>query len=173
MVCEYSLWYNTAENSDMIPQLVTKTQQITEEILGRMGIPAEVMVEVGEDEVLKVNISALPDNDEGLGILIGYRGSTLRSLQLVLGLIINKGREDWTPVVVDVGDYKKNHEETLRSLARRTMEKARFLKEPVSLSPMNAYDRRIIHLEVAEVEDMISESVGEEPRRRVVVRPKE
>lgn len=154
----------------MDTQTITAIQKLTAELLNQLEVPAESVVEMDESEVIKINI--LPQNpEESLGILIGFHGETLKSLQSILALMINKDREDWYKIAVDVGEYRLRHEENLRALARRTAEKALFLKEPVALSPMSAYDRRIIHLQITETKGVTSESMDEGRERRVIVKP--
>ncbi|MBU0709002.1 KH domain-containing protein [Patescibacteria group bacterium] len=155
----------------MDTQLVAEAQQTAQELLGLLGIPVDVVVEIDQDEVIRINLSS--KDQENIGILIGYHGATLHSLQLILALVINRGRDDWFRVQVDIDGYRKKREDALTSLARRTMEKAKFLGEEIALPPMNSFDRRIVHLAVSETDGVVSESVGEEPRRRVVIKPGE
>ncbi|MBM4401656.1 MAG: KH domain-containing protein [Candidatus Cloacimonetes bacterium] len=154
----------------MDTQTVTDIQKITADLLSHLEVAAEPVVEVDESEVIKINIT--PEQpEEGLGFLIGYHGETLKSLQAILALMINREREEWFRIAVDVDGYRLRHEESLRSLARRTAEKTLFLKEPVELSPMSASDRRIIHLQIAQLKGVMSESTGEGWERRVIVKP--
>lgn len=146
-------------------------QKQAEEVLVQLGVDAKVVSEVDASQVVKIEI--LPQReDESLGILIGYRGETLRALQLILSFMINKGREEWLPVFVDVDGYRVRHEEKLKLLAQRLAEKAFYLNEPIPLDPMPAADRRIIHLTLSEDEKVESESVGEGWERYVVIKPK-
>lgn len=154
----------------MDTQIITDIQRMTEDLLSYLEVAAEPMVEMDESEVIKINIA--PENpEEGLGVLIGYHGETLKSLQAILALMINKEKEEWFRIAVDVDGYRMRHEENLRALARRTAEKVLFLKEPVELSSMSAYDRRLIHLQIAEINGVMSESTGEGWERRVIVKP--
>ncbi|MBU1110023.1 KH domain-containing protein [Patescibacteria group bacterium] len=163
-------------------QLITKVQQLTEELLDKLGVSADIVVEMEEEQTVNINITSKPESKredidgeaapDNMGILIGYHGFTLRALQLILALMISREREEWLRVLIDIDGYRERREASIRALAKRTMDKARFLKEEVALPSMNAYDRRLVHMAVAEVEDMDTESVGEELRRRVVIRPK-
>lgn len=154
----------------MDTQTITQIQKITEDLLNYLKAQAVSTVEVDESEIIKVNIYP-KDVQEGAGILIGFHGETLRALQLVVSMMVNKGRESWLKIEVDVDSYRKNHIESVRSLARRTAEKVSFLQEPVALSPMPAVDRRVVHLAIGEIEGVESESVGEGRDRKVVVKP--
>src|SRR5690606_30005775 len=80
-----------------------------------------------------------------MGILIGKRGNTLDSIQYLLSLAVNKNREDYIKVIIDSEGYRAKREETLKKLANKMAEKAKFSKRPVKLEPMNPYERRIIH----------------------------
>ncbi len=158
----------------MNTQFLEEVENLTKELLALLKVEAPVVVEIGVEGVVEINIGQESEAGEGeLGLLIGYRGTTLRSLQTILSLIVNRQRERWVKLLVDIGGYRKHHIEALQALARRSAEKARFLKEEVMLPPMNSFDRRIIHLTIAEMPDMISESAGEEPRRRVIIRPRQ
>lgn len=154
----------------MDTRTLTQIQQKTEDLLKQLEIDAKVLVEVDQSEVVKVNISPKNPNDS-LGALIGFRGDTLRSLQLILSLIINKGQEERIRVLVDVDGYRLEREESLKDLTRKTIEKVRHLHEPISLPPMSSYERRIVHLEVANLDGVVTESMGEDRERRVVIKP--
>ena len=109
--------------------------------------------------------------DSDRGMLIGYHGETLRSLQLLLGMLVNKNREEWVPVTVDIDNYRYRREEQLRALAQRIAEKVLYLKEPIALSPMNSADRRTVHMVIADMDSVESESSGSGNQRKVVIKP--
>lgn len=156
--------------NSMDTQTIQEIQRITQEFLSKLGIEANSVVELGESEIVQIKVSP-KNSEESLGILIGYHGETLNAIQTILSLIANRGREKWIRILVDVDDYRVKHSENLKALVLRTVEKARFLKEPVALLPMSAFDRRIVHLVVSEFEDMESASMGEDPERRVIIKP--
>jgi spoIIIJ-associated protein len=155
----------------MDTKLIAQLQQLTEDILNLMNVPAEVVVETGQGETVRVGITVQENNKDKVGLLIGHHGATLYSLQSILSLVINQGQEEWIRLSVDVNDYREQRDGAIRAFAKRSAEKARFLEEEVTLPPMNAFERRIVHMEISEMEDMESESIGEPPRRRVVIRP--
>lgn len=154
----------------MDAQTITLTQQKTEKLLELLGIAASVEVEVGQDETIKVSIK--DQDDVSLGVLIGYRGQTLHSLQKILGLMVNQGRETPIRVELDIGGYQAARVERLKELVLKTIEKVRSSNQPVELMPMSASDRRVVHLEVGRHADLESASVDEGWARRVVIRPK-
>jgi len=142
-------------------------KQQAEELLKALDLSyASVGVREAEEKAFRVEIEG-----ENLGILIGFHGENLASFQIVLGLLLAKKLGEWVRVVVDVGGYRTEREEHLRELATRTAERARFLDSPITLSPMPAHERRMVHMAVAEIPGVASESVGEGWERRVVIKP--
>lgn len=155
----------------MDPQTITEIQHLTQELLNKLGFSPEIVVEVDESAVVQVNLKYDAHDEEERGVLIGYHGETLRSLQLILGMIVNKNRDEWVPVMVDIDGYRQRREEQLVALAQRVAEKVLYLKEPIALSPMSAADRRIVHLTLQDIEGVESESSGSGYQRKVVVKP--
>lgn len=102
-------------------------------------------------------------------VLIGYRGETLYSLQTIISAIANKNFEEKILVIVDIEGYKEKREETLKNLALKIEQIVKRTKKPVNLEPMPAYERRIIHSTLQDSRFVKTESIGEEPRRRVVI----
>lgn len=145
--------------------------QFTKTLLKNMEIDAEVRTEVSESGEYLINIEG-----EEAGILIGHHGETLDALQYLCNLAANKKENEdddreYTRVTVDISGYRAKREETLRSLARRTAEKALRYKRSVSLEPMPSHERRIIHSEVQKIEGVTTNSIGSENNRRVVIIP--
>ena len=126
-----------------------------------------VAVDVKYDEDNK-NLDVDLSGDE-MGILIGKRGQTLDSIQYLLSLVVNKESEEYIRVKVDTEDYRKRRKETLENLAKNIAYKVKRTKRPVSLEPMNPYERRIIHSALQNDKYVSTKSEGEEPFRRVVV----
>jgi spoIIIJ-associated protein len=120
-----------------------------------------------EDDIMKIEINNISSSD--MGILIGKRGNTLDSIQYLLSLAINKDRENYLKVLLDAEGYRAKREETLKRLAKKMAEKAKYSKRPVKLEPMNPYERRIIHSALQEFDGVSTYSEGNEPYRRVVI----
>lgn len=139
---------------------------LTKELLEKLGVEAKVGVEP-DPSVVKVKITG-----EELGLLIGYRGENLESLQLLLGIAINNklDLDSRVPVLVDVGDWRAQREESLRSLVAKEIKNISGDKTSVELSPMPPAQRRITHLLVEDYKELTSESIGEEPNRRVIIK---
>ncbi len=116
------------------------------------------------DNYMNIDLSG----DE-MGVLIGKRGQTLDSLQYLVSLVVNKDSENYIRVKVDTENYRQRRKETLENLAKNIAYKVKRTKRPVSLEPMNPYERRIIHSALQGDKYVTTHSEGEEPFRRVVV----
>jgi spoIIIJ-associated protein len=116
---------------------------------------------------------ALNINGNDLGILIGRRGQTLSCLQYVLRLVVGHQTKNWTPIVVDVEAYKQRRYQALQVLARNMAEQVKAKGTPFTLEPMPAYERRIIHLTLANNPDVVTQSIGEGESRKIVILPKD
>jgi spoIIIJ-associated protein len=135
-------------------------------VLAHMGMGA-TLIEVREREPLTLNVRSA--GDENLSVLIGRRGDTLASLQLIVSLIVSKQTGQRERVIVDAEGYRERREENLRSLAQRVAQQVRRSRAAVALEAMPPNERRIIHMELAEEEDLSTESSGEGEQRRVVI----
>lgn len=127
----------------------------------------DVVVSAKYDDIekeLQVDLSGVD-----MGILIGKRGQTLDSLQYLVSLVVNKGREDYIRVKVDTENYRQRRKETLENLAKNIAYKVKRTKKSVSLEPMNPYERRIIHSALQNDKYVTTYSEGEEPFRKVVI----
>lgn len=126
-----------------------------------------VVIDVKYDEAnrsMDIDLSG----DE-MGVLIGKRGQTLDSMQYLVSLVVNKDAEDYIRVKVDTENYRQRRKETLENLAKNIAYKVKRTKRPVSLEPMNPYERRIIHSALQNDKYVTTHSEGDEPFRRVVV----
>ena len=108
-------------------------------------------------------------SEEDYGNIIGRRGETLDALQYLTRLYVNRADKDGKRVALNVGDYRKRREETLKALAKRQAQRAIKYRRSCVLEPMNPYERRIIHTAVQEISGVSSHSVGEGENRRVVI----
>jgi spoIIIJ-associated protein len=105
-------------------------------------------------------------------ILVGRRGQTLDALQFVVRLITSKNIKFKVPIIVDVENYKHRRYEDLKALAVNVAAQVRTRKTSIRLEPMSAYERRIIHMTLADDPDVMTDSTGEGESRRVVIMPK-
>jgi spoIIIJ-associated protein len=130
----------------------------------------KVDVSTSYNDSLK-NLDVELSGDE-MGVLIGKRGQTLDSLQYLISLVVNKGTNEYIRVKVDTENYRQRRKETLENLAKNISYKVKRTRRPVSLEPMNPYERRIIHAALQNDRYVTTHSEGDEPFRRVVVTPK-
>ena len=142
-----------------------KAKEFLKEVFDAMNIV--VVIDVKYDEENR-NIDIELSGDE-MGVLIGKRGQTLDSLQYLVSVVVNKDEDEYIRVKVDTEDYRKRRKETLENLAKNIAYKVKRTKRPVSLEPMNPYERRIIHSALQNDKYVTTHSEGEEPFRRVVV----
>ena len=153
---------------------VTKDADHTEKVAMAAAYLEKVLTALGVEDfkvniIEKDDITVLDIVGEKLGIVIGRRGETLDSLQYLAILASNRHDEPYCRITVDCNGYRDKREETLKSLAERTANKVLRQGRRVTLEPMNPYERRIIHSKVAEIEGVYSNSIGEEPYRKVVI----
>ncbi|MFZ0215634.1 MAG: RNA-binding cell elongation regulator Jag/EloR, partial [Candidatus Dormiibacterota bacterium] len=144
------------------PQTVTI---LVRQLLERMGIRAEVTARQTEESIL-VDISG-----RDLGMLIGWRGETLRALQTMTNLLASRHVAPERRVVVDVEKYRQRRENTVREMAERAAVQVKATGEPITLDAMQPFERRAIHLALQDDPAVSTGSIGEEPDRRVVVSP--
>ena len=130
----------------------------------------EVVIAIKYNEEEKNMDIELSGNE--MGVLIGKRGQTLDSLQYLTSLVVNKEQKDYVRVKLDTENYRKRRKETLENLARNIAYKVKKTRRPVSLEPMNPYERRIIHSALQGNKFVETYSEGSEPYRHVVVAPK-
>ena len=139
--------------------------QFLQDVFAAMNMTVVVDVQYDENErTMDIDLSG----DE-MGVLIGKRGQTLDSLQYLLSLVVNKETEEYVRVKVDTENYRQRRKETLENLAKNIAYKVKKTRRPVSLEPMNPYERRIIHSALQNDKYISTHSEGDEPFRRVVV----
>lgn len=133
-------------------------------VLNSMEIESEISFRE-EKDVLHINITG-----PKMGLIIGYRGETLDSLQYLVSLVVNKGHDiPYKKIVLDTENYRAKREETLKRVAQKTAYKVRKTGRAFKLEPMNPYERRVIHSALQENEFINTYSEGEEPYRRIVI----
>jgi spoIIIJ-associated protein len=164
---------STPKKSD---DIVEKAKEVLEALLAKMGMTASVVPQVGSSaEGEEETGEAITFNIEGedLGILIGRRGQTLACLQYLVRLIVAHQLKAWVSIIVDVEGYKQRRRKSLEALAWRLAEQVKAKGVPFTLEPMPPYERRIVHLTLADHPDVITQSIGAGEARRVVISLKE
>lgn len=133
-------------------------------IYEKMGVSVNVAVSKIENGI-SMNVTS----DNKSGIIIGRRGETLDSIQYLASIIANRGMEEYTRIMLDSNGYRVKRRKTLEQLAEKIAKNVLRSGRSTTLEPMNPYERRIIHSKIAEIEGVVSHSVGEDPYRKVVV----
>ena len=136
-----------------------------DDVFHAMGMDVEIVINLSEDQK-NVDVE-LKGND--MGVLIGKRGQTLDSLQYLTNLALGKQVNEFVKVKIDTEDYRKRRKETLENLAKNIAYKVKRTKRPISLEPMNPFERRVIHSALQSDRYVNTHSEGEEPYRHVVV----
>ncbi len=156
--------------SEINEQTIEVLKSMVDDLVLKMGVSAKTVVKIdkkeGED-IVCLNIEADEANH-----LIGQRGNNLCALQHLIKVFLKRKGEAEIPFYIDVNNYRQEKEEHLQFLARDTAEKVNRINKEISLRPMTAYERRIVHMSLAEDERVETESIGEDPNRKLVVKPK-
>jgi spoIIIJ-associated protein len=149
------------------------SRQTVADLLEKMKITARVEVRYGDEDDEGQRPVLVDIQGDDLAILIGRRAEILNALQYITNLIVSKQVEHWVQVIVDVQGYRTRHERQLRQMAQRMADQAVKAGRRQVLEPMPASDRRIIHLELRDHPGVTTQSVGDEPTRKVTIIPKE
>jgi spoIIIJ-associated protein len=159
-----------AVDSTQEEQPLKVAAQIVRDLLERMKVTARVSAHYVEPEDQKdQQVIMVEIQGDDLSILIGRRSETLNALQYITSLIVCKELGKWTPVMIDVQGYRSRRERQLRQLARRMADQAIHTGRRQVLEPMPANERRLIHLELRDHPQVTTESIGEEPGRKVTI----
>ncbi|NSW83528.1 MAG: protein jag [Syntrophothermus sp.] len=141
-----------------------KVRETLVNILNSMKLDYEIQKAEFNDGVVRVNIVG-----KDMGLLIGRKGETLNSLQFLLGLMVNKDRQEKVRVVLDVEDYRLKREESLKNLALKLSDKVKRTRKSIVMRPMSPQERRIVHTVLQNDPSIVTFSQGEEPNRKVVI----
>lgn len=161
-------------------KVIKETEVLMKDFMKYLDVEAEVQVSANsyedvdgkQEEFVEINIDG-----EDIGILIGYLGRNLRSLQRIVALLLNRrlgldaDESKYVRVVIDVSGYREKREDSLKRMADQTREEVLASGESVDLPSMNAFERRVIHSHLSEYEDVTTESFGEGRDRCVRVFP--
>ena len=144
-------------------------KEFLRKVFAAMDMEVTISVTMNQEEH-EMNIEL---DGADMGVLIGKRGQTLDSLQYLTSLVVNKGSDEYIRVKVDTENYRERRKATLENLAKNISHKVKRTRKPVSLEPMNPYERRVIHSALQNDKYVCTHSEGEEPYRHVVVSLKE
>jgi len=158
------------EAAEASPEALAAGKVILEQLLAHIGYNARVDVETGETS--RLNVLGDEGEREELGALIGRKGERLSALQHLVNLMLSRQMGAWTRVLVDVEDYRGRRERQLREIADRAAKRVVETGKMLQLEPMPALERRWVHLALKANPDVATQSIGEEPNRRIVVLPR-
>ena len=144
--------------------IVSKADSFLTDVFKAMDIEVDKKISFDDYGSLSIILEG-PD----MGVLIGKRGQTLDSLQYLVSLVVNKTKGSYVRVKVDTEDYRERSKKTLENLAKNLSYKVKRTRKPVTLEPMNPYERRVIHSVLQNDKYVTTHSEGEEPYRRVVI----
>jgi spoIIIJ-associated protein len=159
------------EAAEATPEALAAGREILETLMGHLGFEG-VTVEIREGETSRLNVVGDGADREALGSLIGRKGERLSALQHLVNLMLSRRTGQWTRVLVDVEDYRGRRERQLVDLAQRAADRVVETGKMLQLEPMPALERRWIHLALRDHPGVATQSIGEEPNRRVVVLPR-
>lgn len=149
---------------------IEEVKGVVDDLVLKMGISGKTFARIDEKEgkeIVCFNIEA-----DDANYLIGQRGCNLFAIQHLAKVFLKRKEADEIPFYVDVNNYRKEKEEYLKNLAFETVEKVTRINREIVLKPMTAYERRVVHMALANDEDVCTESIGEEPNRKIVVKPR-
>jgi len=147
-------------------EIAGEAKAFVEGMLSRIGFDFPVTVE-DADDCIALNIQG-----DGGGLLIGKGGQTLDAIQYLTNKVVNKNGNGGQRIILDTENYRQKREESLTALAEKLGEKAKRTRKPVTVNPMNAHDRRIIHMALQDDKDLTTRSRGEGAFRKIVIVPK-
>lgn len=148
-----------------INRAADRAEAFLNDVFAAMGLTCTVETEEA-DGFLKIALSG-----DKMGVLIGRRGQTLDALQYLTSLAVNRGEEDYTRVLLDTENYRAKRAKTLEALGEKMAGKALRYHKKISLEPMNAAERRIIHAHLQEDSRVTTYSEGQDPYRHIIIKP--
>lgn len=149
----------------------TQVQEIVKKLLQLMKTYAVATVEVKNSEDDDRQIISIEIEGDDLSFLIGRHAETLNAIQYIISLMVSHEFNRWIPVQVDIQNYRSRREKELQKLARRMADQVVASGRKQTLEPMPANERRIIHIELRKRDDVFTESVGEDPYRKIYIHP--
>lgn len=152
-------------------KFVEHLTSITRELMNMIGVEGDISIleNTTDNHCLVVSINTDSDIED----LTNKNGSGIRSIEHILRLMVSQqfSKEDHINFILDVNDYRKSKSNHLVKLAKETADRVRVSKKAEALTPMSSYERRLVHMELASYSDISTESIGEDPKRRIVIKP--
>ncbi|MDO8496461.1 MAG: R3H domain-containing nucleic acid-binding protein [bacterium] len=155
--------------SDIIQQNKEKIVSTVKKIIGFMNLDCQVEIreESGTESKAMLVSMYTPDN---VRFIIGKNGQNLKAFEHLVRVVLAKNNDSQN-IVVDINDYKKSRASFVVDVAKQAVSRVRNTQKAEVLTPMSAYERRIVHMELASYPDVATESIGDEPQRRIVIKP--
>lgn len=144
---------------------IQEAEKFILDVVSKMGVDCEISTSIDGNHV------TFDLRGEKIALLIGKRGQTLNALQYLVHLVVNKEGNQYYTVTLDAEGYRERRKETLEVLAARMADKAKRINKKVALEPMPAFERKIIHSKLQELDDISTYSDGVEPHRHIVIKP--
>lgn len=142
-----------------------------QKMMGFMNMDCQIELREEVDDRNLKSLSVLIYTPENARFIIGKNGENLRSLEQVIRAMFNKKSDEFGTIVIDINDYRKSKTNHLIDMAKQAVTRVRSTQKAEALSPMTAYERRVVHMELASYPDVATESIGSEPQRRIVIKP--
>ena len=149
-------------------KMIKKTKKIFEDFFQKMGVKIETDQEETQEGLL-VNIR--PIDTDLTSLLIGYKGENLQAIQHMLRMLMRKQIKEPLKLIIDINGYRAKHIEIIKSMVLGLAERVKKSQRVELLRPMTAYERRAVHMVIQGISGVSTQSVGEEPNRRVIIRP--
>ena len=153
-------------------EILDKTEEMISKLLHHMGLRGQVSAHYGEDDQAERRSIYVDIRGDDLSALIGRHAETLIAFQHVASLMVGKEIQQWVQLIVDVEGYRNRRENQLKQLANRMADQVIKTGRKATLEPMPASERRVIHIALRSHPSVITESTGEDPRRKIVILPK-
>jgi spoIIIJ-associated protein len=160
------------DNANLVDdELLDQTEQVVSELLHKMNVTAQVSAHYGEEDEDGRQPIFVDIRGNDLGILIGRKAEILNAFQYIVNLIMGKRMEHWVQIIVDVEGYRARREDQIRKMAVRLAAQAVKTGRRQVLEPMTPAERRLVHLELREHPEVTTQSIGEDPTRKVTISP--
>lgn len=161
-----------SESAPESDPLLDRSEAVISKLLHLLNLEAQVSAHYGERDREGRRTVHVDIRGDDLSILIGRRSETLNAFQYIASLIVGKEVQDWVQLIIDVEGYRDRREKQLIQMAKRTAEQVTKTGRRQTLEPMPSAERRIIHIALRDHPDVMTESTGEEPHRKVTIVPK-
>lgn len=163
---------NTAPSQNGEENLLPFSEKVVAKLLELMHMDATASARYDDPDREGRKSVCVEVSGKDLGVLIGHRGQTINAFQRIAALIVSKEMSRWVRLSIDVEGHRSRREQQLRRMAKRLADQVSKTERPLSLEPMPASERRIVHMELQDHPDVYTESVGEDPQRKVIIHPK-